>query len=324
MVGLPPLLVPAVLVFVAVAMGVVALSLGVEWAADRRRQSEVAKRLAELDQTAAGGGTLLRAETDDVPWLRALAERVPQIRDLEHVLRQGAVPWTVSTYLILTVGLAVALGLGGAIAFGFGIAPVVLAAIGAAGPYVYVRRKRGARMDRFEEQLPEAVELIGRAIRAGHPLTAGLRMVSDEMQEPIAGEFRQVSEEQRFGMPFEDSVTALADRVPLVDVRILVTAVLIQREVGGNLAEILDKISYVVRQRFTIRRQLRVITAEGRMSMWVLMGLPPGMALILLMMNPAYMMTLFRDPIGHAMIWASVVMSIAGFIWIRKIVNIEI
>ena len=243
---------------------------------------------------------------------------------MEHLLRQAHVPWTVSTYLVLTIGLAVAAGIGGLVAFGFGLPALATAVPGAAFPYLYVRHRRTKRMRAFEEQLPDAVELLGRALRAGHPLTAGLRMVTDEMTDPIAGEFRQVAEEQRFGMPFEDAVVALADRVPLVDVRILVTAILIQREVGGNLAEILDKIAYVIRQRFTIRRQLRVITAEGRMSMWVLLALPPGVGLMIFFMHPSYILTLFGDPIGHVMLWSSLVMSAAGFVWIRRIVNIEI
>ena len=326
MVGLPPAAAAAALAFIAIAMAVVALSLGVEWIAERRRRAETGRRLHELDAAASGvSGALLRPDaTEQSPWVQALSTRLPQLKDVEHLLRQAHVPWTVSTYLLLTAGLAVATGTGGLIAFGLGLPALVTAVPGALLPYLYVRRERTKRMLRFEEQLPDAVELVGRALRAGHPLTAGLRMVTDEMADPIAGEFRQVSEEQRFGMPFEDAIVALADRVPLVDVRILVTAILIQREVGGNLAEILDKIAFIIRQRFTIRRQLRVITAEGRMSMWVLLSLPPGVGMLIFFMHPTYIATLFTDPIGHVMLWASLGMSVAGFLWIRKIVDIEI
>jgi tight adherence protein B len=314
------------LVFLAVAFGVVALGIVVEWAAERGRSKEVARQLAALSSApgpAAGG--LVRADlSDQAPWLRPVLERLPRIRDLDVMIRQAALGWTLQTYLLLTAGFALALGLGAAIAFGPGLIAVILAAVGAALPYLYVRNRRTARMNRFEEQLPDAVDLIGRAIRSGHPLAAGLRMVADEAHDPVAGEFRQVAEEQRFGLPFEDSMSSLADRVPLVDVRILITAVLVQREVGGNLAEILDKIAYVIRERFTIRRQLRVITAEGRMSMWVLMALPFAMAAILFIIHPTYILTLTTDPIGHKMIIAWWVMIVLGFLWIRKIVQIEI
>ena len=129
-------------------------------------------------------------------------------------------------------------------------------------------------MGQFEEMLPEAIDLLGRAIRAGHPLSAGLKMVADETTEPIASEFRRTFEEQRFGLPFEDALLAMADRVSLIDVRILTTAILIQREVGGNLAEVLDNLANVIRVRFTIRRQLRVYTAQGRFSGYVLAAAP--------------------------------------------------
>lgn len=316
-------LLAAGLVFVAVALGVVALSVVVEWVAEGRRRKEVARRLRELEEGSAPLGLVRGDALEDLPWLRPIVEKLPQLRDADHFIQQAALSWSVQTYLLLTCGFAVALGLGGIIAFGPWVA-LVLAAVGALLPYLYVRRKRTQRFRRFEEQLPDAVDLVGRALRAGHPLSAGFRMVAEEAGEPVAGEFRQVFEEQRFGLPFEESMSALVDRIPLVDIRILITAVLVQREVGGNLAEILDKISYIIRQRFTIRRQLRVITAEGRMSMWVLLALPPGMALIIFTLNPGYILTLLRDPIGHWMIGASVVMSVIGGLWIRKIVNIEI
>jgi tight adherence protein B len=165
---------------------------------------------------------------------------------------------------------------------------------------------------------------MGRAIRAGHPLSSGLKMVADEAAEPISGEFRRIFEEQRFGMPFDDTMLGLADRVPMVDTRILVTAILIQREVGGNLAEVLDKIASVIRERFQIRRQLRTYTAQGRMSGYVLGGLPIAVGFALFAINPDYIGTLFREPIGHLMLGAAAVLQVTGYMWIRKITNIEI
>jgi tight adherence protein B len=149
-------------------------------------------------------------------------------------------------------------------------------------------------------------------------------MAADEGAEPVAGEFRRVFEEQRFGLPLQDSLLGMADRINLVDVRILVTAILIQREVGGNLAEILDNLSSVIRARFTIRRQIKVYTAQGRMTGYLLALLPFILFTILYWLNPEYMVVLFRDPIGKALTGIALTLQLAGFFWIRKIINIEI
>jgi tight adherence protein B len=161
-------------------------------------------------------------------------------------------------------------------------------------------------------------------LRAGHPLSSGFKMAADDGPDPVAGEFRRVFEEQRFGMPLQDSLLAMADRINLVDVRILVTAILIQREVGGNLAEILDNLSAVVRARFTIRRQIRVYTAQGRMTGYLLAALPLILFTLLYAINGQYMSILFTDPIGKVLVTVAIVMQLIGFLWIRKIIKIEI
>jgi tight adherence protein B len=189
---------------------------------------------------------------------------------------------------------------------------------------VYVRRKRTKRLNAFEEFLPESIDLVGRALRAGHPLSAGFKMAADDGPEPVAGEFRRVFEEQRFGLPLQDSLLGMADRINLVDVRILVTAILIQREVGGNLAEILDNLAAVVRARFTIRRQVRVYTAQGRMTGYLLSALPFIIFSILYALNAKYMSILFTDPVGQVLIAVALSMQLFGFFWIRKIIKIEI
>ena len=203
-------------------------------------------------------------------------------------------------------------------------AGLIAAVVGASIPYMIVRHRRNKRMDTFEEMLPEAIDLLGRAIRAGHPLSAGLKMVADETAEPIQSEFRRTHEENRFGLPFDDALLAMADRVSIVDVRILVTAILIQREVGGNLAEVLDNLANVIRIRFTIRRQLRVYTAQGRFSGYVLAVLPIAVGAAIYNLNPSYIRLLFTDPFGKLMLMTAVVFQIVGFLWIRKIVDIEI
>jgi tight adherence protein B len=186
-----------------------------------------------------------------------------------------------------------------------------------------IKRKAAKRIRLFEAQLPGAIDLIGRAIRAGHPLSAGLKMVADETTDPIAGEFRRVFEEQRFGLPFDDTLLGLADRVALVDVRILNTAILIQREVGGNLAEVLDNLAHTIRERFKLRRQLRVITAQGRISGYVLAVLPIALGVVIFLLNPSYMSTLFQAGIGRILVAGAIVLQVLGYFWIRKIVDID-
>jgi tight adherence protein B len=319
----------ALLVFLSVAAITVALVLGFEWLAERRSRRGVAQQLERLateglESLAPGAAGLFRSTgAAESAWVQSLTVRVPHLRDFKFILEQADLRWTVQAYLMLVAGLALALGSGTLIVTGNWYYALPAALLGAALPYLYVRHKRTKRLKKFEELFPAAVDLLGRAIRAGHPFSSGMKMVAEESAEPIAGEFRRTFEEQRFGLPFEDSLTALADRVPLVDVRIFVTAILIQREVGGNLTEILDNLSGIIRQRFTLMRQVRVLTAEGRMSMYVLTGLPIGVALMIFFGNPEYVMILFEHPIGQMMVGFALVLQVIGFLWMRKITNIE-
>ena len=179
-------------------------------------------------------------------------------------------------------------------------------------------------MAAFEEHLPEAIELLGRSLRAGHAFPTGLQIAADESPEPISSELRQVFEENKFGLPLKDSLEALIDRVDLVDVRIFVTAVLVQREVGGNLGEILDGISHTIRERFRIRRKLRTYTAQGRLTSYILGALPILVALGIYGLNPEYMVVMFQEPTGRLALATAAFMQITGYLWIRRIIDIEI
>jgi tight adherence protein B len=190
-------------------------------------------------------------------------------------------------------------------------------------PYTVVKFKAGKRMRTFEEQFPEAIDLIARALRAGHGFTTGLAVVAEEAPQPVAGEFRLLYDQQNFGMPLGDAMKAFALRIPLLDARFFVTAVLTQRESGGNLAEILTNLANVIRERFKVKRQVRVISAHGRITAWILCGLPPTLALCMMITSPEHMMVLVTDPLGHYMIFAAIFMQIAGTLIIRKLVNIE-
>src|ERR1700682_4195387 len=172
-------------------------------------------------------------------------------------------------------------------------------------PYAYASHMRTKRFQKFEEKFPEAIDTLARAVRAGHAFTTALEMIANEVSEPVAGEFRQLYEEQKFGLPVRDALLNLAERIPLVDVKFFVTAVMLQRETGGNLAEILDNLSYVIRERFKILRQVRVHTAQGRLTMFLLMGMPPTVVAILQVFSPEFVYPLFHDPIGHALLVVS-------------------
>lgn len=316
---------PALLIFATVAMATLSLALFIEWLQERGRQREALSQLrAFTNDGVEGEGGILSRQDDTPAWLRPLAARIPAFQDLELMLEQAGMKGHLPTFLLLMLGLSAGLGLGTLVLSRYWPAAIIVAIAGAAAPYLYVRRKRTRRLYKFEEYLPEAIDLLARAIRAGHPLSAGLKMVADETEEPIQGEFRRTHEENRFGLPFEEAILAMADRVSIVDVRILVTAILIQREVGGNLAEVLDNLANVIRVRFTIRRQLRVYTAQGRFSGYVLAVLPIAVGAAIYSLNPPYIRLLFTDPVGKLMLLTAVIFQIAGFLWIRKIIDIEI
>ena len=319
---------PTLMIFGAVALATIATALVIEWALGMRQRRVVVRQLDAL--SSATGSSVSSALLRDVDpaaagrLLESMARRIRQVRNLAVLLDRAGVTWTPQSFVATTLGLAASAAVG--VALVFPIAPAVIgAAVGVGAiPLAYVRHRAQKRLDAFEELLPDSIDLIGRAMRAGHPLSAGLKMVGDEGQEPLASQFRRVFEEQRFGMPFDDALLGLADRVPLTDIRILVTAILVQREVGGNLAEVLDKIAYVIRQRFTIKRQIRVYTAQGRFSGIVLSLLPIGVGSALFFINREYVVTLFVDPIARYFLVFAAVLQVLGYLWIRKIVDIEI
>jgi tight adherence protein B len=198
------------------------------------------------------------------------------------------------------------------------------AALGFGMPFLFLKIKRRRRMNKFEEQFPEALDLISRALKAGHAFATGLKMVADEVPEPVGPEFRKTFDEQNFGLPLKDALDNLTVRVPILDVRFFATAVMIQRETGGNLSEILENLGHVVRERFKILRQVRVYTAHGRLTGYVLLGLPAFLGVALMFINPEHMNLLFRERLGQQMIMAAIVMQTIGYVWIQKVIKIEV
>ncbi|MGI6418774.1 MAG: type II secretion system F family protein [Thermoguttaceae bacterium] len=214
-------------------------------------------------------------------------------------------------------------GLGGALRVHFGLVPI-LGAFMALVPFCWLYIRRGRRLKAFGAQLPDAMELVARALRAGQSLPAGFSMVSTEMGDPIGKEFGRVFEEQNLGCSMEDSLRSLADRIPNTDLKFFVTAVVLQRQTGGDLAEILDKIGQLIRQRFQIWGQIQALTGEGRLSGIILMALPFFLFVVVYYLNPSYVMLLFDDSMGRQMLAIALFMQLLGALCIRKIVNIKV
>src|SRR5271154_2250541 len=191
-------------------------------------------------------------------------------------------------------------------------------------PYGVVSYLRQKRLQQFEERFPEALDLLGRAVRAGHAFTTGLEMIAKESAEPIASEFPTTFEEQNFGLPLRDALLNMTERIPSIDVRFFVTALLIQKETGGNLAEILDGLSRVIRDRFRIYREVKTRTAQGRLTAAILISLPPSMMIILGFVNPNYMRVLFTDPLGPTIIAIAASMQVIGSAVLWKIIHFEV
>lgn len=327
--------------FTLTAVGIVALatvSLVLLWEGARNwlRELRTARALrrvhghGEDDSAAATAKAGHRALLDDEggwgpEWLEAILLKLPHRQDLQRLLEQaGRRNWSATSVLMVCFGLAASSALVVA-TFTAGTFPMLLfAAGGAVLPIALLKRMRTKRFAAFEEHFAEAIDLLGRAARAGHSLAAGLNVVADEGEEPVASEFRRVYDEQRFGLPMQDALLGLADRIDLVDVRIFVTAVLIQRESGGNLAENLDGLSQVIRLRFRFRRDVRTKSAHGRMTGTVVAAAPLVAGLGMYTINPTYMSPLLVEPLGRMVLLIGFLMMTTGFVIIRRMVDLEI
>jgi tight adherence protein B len=266
-------------------------------------------------------GSLLASAMEEGP---TLFERLFPKFDLRKFLEQADSPISASKFLFIS------LGLGGAGTFISILARIPMAFAPLIGigfmtlPIVWLWFRRSKRMANFAKQLPEALELISRALRAGHSLASGFNLVAEEMQEPICREFGRAYEAQNLGKPLDQALEEMTDRVPNLDLRFFATAVILQRQTGGDLAEILDKIGYIIRERFKIWGQVQALTGEGRLSGIVLLALPPALFVAMWRLNPEYCMQLFTDPMGNQMLAAAVILQVVGALVIRKIVNIKV
>jgi tight adherence protein B len=259
-----------------------------------------------------------------LPGLDRLASGTARGSALAAWIEQSGAKISISALLLMALGSAALLGLIVAGAMRMQVGWLLGGGLGFALPFLVLKIKRKRRMGAFEEAFPEALDLVARALKAGHAFATGLKMVADEMPDPVGIEFRKTFDEQNFGLPLKDALANLTVRMPSLDVRFFATAVLIQRETGGNLSEILENLAHVVRERFKILRQVRVYTAHGRLTGYVLLALPAFLAVALAFINPEHMQLLFRERIGHMLLGLTVVMQTIGYFWIKQVVKIEV
>jgi tight adherence protein B len=289
----------------------------------RRRMESVRK--AERRGDVSLNLKLVRDEMlSGVPAIHRLMAQWAWTSRLRDFTLQAGMKTKPGTLLLLSAGTALgAYLITGMFYPGFPFA--LLAGLAAAFvPFSVVAFKRRRRLHKFEEHFPEALDLLGRAVRAGHAFTTGLEMIGKETAEPVAGEFRTLFEEQNFGLPLRDAMLNMTERIPLVDVRFFVTALLIQKETGGNLAEILDGLARVIRDRFRIYREVKTRTAQGRLTAAILISLPPLMMLMLQVINPHYMRVLFDDPLGPKVLAVAATMQLVGSAMLWKIIHFEV
>jgi tight adherence protein B len=315
-----------VLAFVAAVLLLEGLYL--TWAAYKAPEvKRIERRLRAMSAGGAGGETsiLKQRMLSESPPLQRLLLGVPRIQELDRILQQSGSRWSVSFFLGMTLLMA-ALAFFAAtfIPFLHWIFAALIAAGGAVLPLLYILNKRTRRMRKIVEQLPDTLDLMSRALKAGHAFPSALQMVGDETQDPIAGEFRIVHDEINFGVAVPTALTNLGIRVPSPDMRQFVIAVLIQRETGGNLTELLSNISALIRQRLKLLMKIRVLSAEGRLSAWILCLLPFCLAGVINIINPRFMSVLWTDPMGLKMIYALLVLMVLGTLWMRKIIRIRV
>ncbi|HVF68167.1 MAG TPA: type II secretion system F family protein [Pyrinomonadaceae bacterium] len=260
----------------------------------------------------------------EIPGLSRMLMRMQVANRLRRMLDQADLHITVSRLLMLSLMAGMLAAVAVSVVSISKLFMVTAGLVAAALPFLRIAYKRKKRLNAFLGQLPDALELMSRALQAGHAFAESLHMISTEMPEPIATEFRKTYEEQNLGLSLKLALENLSERVPLLDLRLCVTAILIQRETGGNLAEILEKVSHTIRERFRILEDLNTLTTSSRMSAWILCGLPLFVALGVSIMNPDYMSVLWRDPRGHNLLYAAGFMQVTGMLIIRKILKIKI
>jgi tight adherence protein B len=294
----------------------------------RSERAEVKKRLSLLELRNLQGSEIpefLKTELlSEVPILNRILSTLNFAVRIDKRLRQADLTINVGTFVLLSISLFAAALAAGTILHWPLLLSLVIGVLLFSIPNVVVNLKKRLRIKKFLSHFPDALEMFARSLRAGHSFTGAIQLVAQEMPEPIGPEFQKVFDEQNLGIPLRQALIGLTERVDSLDVKFFVTAILIQRETGGNLAEIIDKISYVIRERFRIHGQLKIFTAQARLTGGILAFLPIGVGILLWMINPDYMRPLWVERMGKILIGIAVAMQITGMLVIRKIIRIKI
>lgn len=293
-------------------------------------QKVIEKRLRSIEAkkaTDAGMESIELSREGKGGFLDDLGEHLQQYHfaaDLERLIQHSGSKSTIGAFAATSVGLAVVMGF---LAHTFiGLTPFVIGAtiIGALGRYVSLRFQKSKRLKKFNTALPDAIELMSRALRAGHSMSSAIEIIAEQSVEPLAAEFADVYQQQKFGIPFRDALLEMGERVPSKDLHFLITAILVQKETGGDLTEILDRTTHVIRERVRIEGEIRTYTAQGRLTGWILSLMPVVMLVLINIVNPGYSHILFHDPLGQKMLYAGGGLIVVGSLIIRKIVDIQV
>ncbi|MGF6900183.1 type II secretion system F family protein [Paraburkholderia sp. GAS348] len=317
----------AVLAFLAIVLLIEAVYLF--WSS---RHGTAVKRMDERLRALSAGGNvsdeqlsiLKQRLLSESPFITRLLLHVPRVHALDRQLQQSGLRWSVARFSTYTLLCALAGAVLGFLMHTPALVSAVLAAVLGLLPATILRRKRAKRVLQLERQLPDAADLIARALRAGHSFPAALGMVGEELPDPLGGEFALVFDEINYGVSMNDALLNMVSRVPVDDLRYFVIAVLIQREAGGNLAEILASISGIIRERLKLLGKVRVLSAEGRLSAWILGVLPFAILGLLSVLNPGYISVFWKDPAGVQLATVALTMMLLGILWMRKVVRIHI
>ncbi|MDT3680005.1 MAG: type II secretion system F family protein [Burkholderiaceae bacterium] len=295
-----------------------------------RRGPEVQRLERRLRSLSAGqhgtdvGSLLKERHLSNTPWVDQLLLALPRVSSLDRLLEQTGSSITVARFLLFTFLAAGGTFLALLVLRTPFFFAVIMAALAAIVPLLGVLRMRSKRLHKFDEQLPEALDLMSRALRAGHAFPSAMQMVGTEAADPIASEFQITFEEINYGVSTSDAMLNLATRVPSIDLRYFVIAVLLQRETGGNLSEMLDNLATLIRERFKLLGKIRVLSAEGKLSAYILIGLPFVTAGAILLVNPDFMKVLWTDPVGLKLVFGALTMMVLGAFWMSRIVKIRV
>jgi tight adherence protein B len=316
-------------VFFFVVLFILGLYYVLKIAPESDRRKKIKNRLQAISSPDAQE---IEAEIDlvkknqmsGVPLFNQLLSRFSQSNQLQKIIRQADLKLNVSTFVLLTLVLGTGGYLLSAQLIQFLALNLLAGAVGCAAPFLFILSKRKKRFRQFEKLFPDALDLLTRAVKAGHAFNTGIEMIAQEMPDPISKEFRTTFDEQNYGLPLKQALFNMIDRVPLLDLKFFTTAVLMQKETGGNLAEILMNLSHLIRERFKIQGEIRTYSAQGRLTGYILTFIPLAMGATISFMNWNYIKPLFYTKAGHYMLAIAIFGQLLGYIFIRKIVNIKI